>query len=29
MIDRIDSLTFTAPAIYYFALLFTFKPETV
>lgn len=29
MIDRIDSLTFTAPAMYYFALLVTFKPETV
>ncbi len=29
MIDRIDSLTFTAPAMYYYALLFTLKPEAV
>ncbi len=29
MIDRIDSLTFTAPAMYYYALLFIFKPEVV
>lgn len=29
MIDRIDSLTFTAPAVYYYALLFTLKPGTV
>ncbi len=29
MIDRIDSLTFTAPAVYYYALLFTLKPEAL
>lgn len=29
MIDRIDSLTFTAPAMYYYALLFTLKPGTL
>lgn len=29
MIDRVDSLTFTAPAVYYYALLLTLKPGTV
>lgn len=29
MIDRIDSLTFTAPALYYYALLFNLTPGTV
>lgn len=29
MIDRIDSLTFTAPALYYYALLLTLKPGSI